>query len=246
MRHALVALLALLLAPVLVRAGVYAASPVQPHWSRADRTPVGLAPDPESEPAAVVQVYAARAYRWRGIFAVHSWIAVKPEGAARYTRYEVTGWGRPLRATSGDPDARWIGNDPDLLFDLRGPDAAAMIPRIEAAIAAYPHLGRGGYVLWPGPNSNSFVAAVARAVPGMALVLPPHAVGKDFAPGWVSLMPTPSNTGWQVSFAGYGGLAVGRMEGVELHVLGQTLGLDFARPALKLPALGRIGVDPSA
>ena len=117
-----------------------------------------------------------------------------------------------------------------------------MIPKIETAIAAYPHAERGGYTVWPGPNSNSFVAAIARAVPELDLTLPPHAVGKDFAPGWVSLMQTPSNTGWQVSFAGYAGFAFGRVEGLELHVLGQTLGVDILRPALKFPTLGRVGM----
>ncbi len=238
MQRFLIVLLVLLFGPVLLRAAVYAASDQQAHWSSADWSSAGLAPDPKSEPRAVVQVYAARAYRWRGIFAVHSWIAVKKAGATRYTRYEVTGWGRPLRISDG----RWVGNVPDILFDRRGPQAAAMIPQIEAAIAAYPHGERGGYTVWPGPNSNSFVAAIARAVPELDLTLPPHAVGKDFAPGWVSLMQTPSNTGWQVSFAGYAGFAFGRAEGLELHLLGQTLGIDVLRPALKFPALGRVGM----
>ncbi len=228
---------------MLARVAVYAASDPQPHWRQADWSPAGLAPDPQAATEAIVQIYAARAYRWRGIFSVHCWIAVKPEGASDYARYEVMGWGRPLRATNGPPDGRWVGSLPELLFERRGPQAAAMIPQIEAAIAAYPYAERGGYTVWPGPNSNTFVAAIARAVPALDLTLPPHAVGKDFAPGWVSFMPTPSNTGWQLSFAGYAGLALGAAEGLELHVLGQTLGVDILRPALKLPAVGRIGLS---
>ena len=246
MRRFVIILLILLFGPVLVRAAVYAASDPQAHWRDADWTSAGLAPDPLSEPEAVVQVYAARAYRWRGIFAVHTWIAVKKAGANGYTRYEVTGWGRPLRVSNGPADGRWVGNVPELLFDRRGAQAAAIIPQIEAAIDAYSHNERGGYTVWPGPNSNSFVAAIARAVPDLDLTLPPHAVGKDFAPGWVSLLPTPSNTGWQVSFAGYAGFAVGRAEGVVLHVLGQTLGVDLLRPALKFPALGRVGMSAAS
>src|SRR6185437_12955481 len=42
---------------------------------------------------AVIQVYAARAVAWRGIFAVHTWIVVKPTDALRFTRYEVLGFG---------------------------------------------------------------------------------------------------------------------------------------------------------
>src|SRR2546423_575842 len=70
-------------------------------WYEARRDPTGLAPDPAGTPEAVVQVYAARAVSWRGVVAVHTWIAVKPTGAGRYTRYEglrVSGFAlRPCR-----------------------------------------------------------------------------------------------------------------------------------------------------
>jgi len=35
----------------------------------------------------------ARAVSWRGVFSMHTWIAVKPSGAPRYARYEVLGFG---------------------------------------------------------------------------------------------------------------------------------------------------------
>ena len=54
-------------------------------WRTASREPVGLAPDPATTPEAVVQVYAARTWGWRGYFGVHTWVAVKPAGAAEYT-----------------------------------------------------------------------------------------------------------------------------------------------------------------
>lgn len=220
---------------------VYAASDPQAHWSSADRSSVGLAPDPASYSGAIVQVYSARAYRWRGVFGVHSWLALKAEGEARYTRYDVTGWGRALRTGFGAPDGRWVGNEPVLLFEARGAAAEAMIPHIEAAVSQYPYAGRGAYTVWPGPNSNSFIAAIARQVPEMTIAMSPLAVGKDYAPGWFSVMQTPSNTGWQISIGGYAGIALARIEGIELHILGQTLGVDVLRPALKLPGLGRVG-----
>ncbi len=37
------------------------------------------------------------------------------------------------------------------------------------------------------------------------------------------------------------GLTAGLAEGLELNLLGMTFGLDFLRPALKLPFVGRIG-----
>jgi uncharacterized protein DUF3750 len=61
-------------------------------WRTASHRSVGLAPDPATHPEAIVQVYASRAFGWRGAFAVHTWLAAKPPGADRYTRYEVIGW----------------------------------------------------------------------------------------------------------------------------------------------------------
>lgn len=246
MRSVLLGIAVLLIAPVLVSAASYALSAKQSHWSRADRSPSGLSPDPAATPEAVVQVFASRAYRWRGIFAVHSWIVVKPAGADQYLRFDVMGWGRPLRVNAFPPDGRWFGRDPDIVYDVRGAAAEAMIPDIVAVVESYPYGDHGGYGLWPGPNSNTFVAFVARQVPGFDPHLSPLAVGKDFAETWLSIMPTPSNTGWQLSAKGYAGVALGWVEGLEFHVLGSTLGLDVRRPAIKLPGLGRIGWPAAA
>jgi hypothetical protein len=39
----------------------------------------------------VIQVYAARAWGWKGVVAVHTWLILKRANAAGYTRYEVVG-----------------------------------------------------------------------------------------------------------------------------------------------------------
>ena len=44
------------------------------------------------------------------------------------------------------------------------------------------------------------------------------------------------------SLAGLIGLSAGMRSGLELHLLGQSFGIDFLRPAIKIPAVGRIGV----
>ena len=92
-------------------------SAIGDNWRRANPAPVGLAPDPAEVTEPVIQVYAARAVRWRGYFGVHTWIAVKPQDAPRFTVYEVNGW--RLRRTGssvsiGDrpPDSHWFGNTP--------------------------------------------------------------------------------------------------------------------------------------
>ena len=51
------------------------------HWSTASRQSSNQAPDPATTPEAIVQVYAARAFSWRGAFGIYPWFAVKPAGA---------------------------------------------------------------------------------------------------------------------------------------------------------------------
>ncbi len=58
-----------------------------------------------------------------------------------------------------------------------------MIPAIEQAVEDYRYSEVGDYRLWPGPNSNSFIAAILREVPGMNATMPPNAIGRDFRPG---------------------------------------------------------------
>jgi Protein of unknown function (DUF3750) len=115
-----------------------------------------------------------------------------------------------------------------------------LIDRVEAAVRAYPY--PASYRTWPGPNSNTFTAFVGRAVPELRLDLPPTAVGKDFLAGGAPVGLAPSGTGVQLSLLGLAGLLVGWEEGVELNLLGLTFGVDWNRPALKLPGVGRLGI----
>ncbi len=62
-------------------------------WRTASRESIGIAPDPATTPEAVVQVYAARAYGWRGAIGSHTWIAVKPEGVLELPVLAMTGLG---------------------------------------------------------------------------------------------------------------------------------------------------------
>ena len=213
-------------------------------WRTASRESAGIAPDPAEHSEAIVQVYAARAYSWRGVFGVHSWIAVKPTDALEFTVYEVVGWrvrwGSPAVAISNRPaDGRWFNSVPDLLADVRGPGVDQLIKRIDAAARNYPYMDE--YRVWPGPNSNTFVAHVARQVPELKLDLPPTAIGKDFIPGGDIIAKTPSGTGYQVSLFGLLGLMVGREEGLEVNLLGLTFGFDPGDMAVKLPVAGRLG-----
>ncbi|SHF76016.1 Protein of unknown function [Modicisalibacter ilicicola DSM 19980] len=209
------------------------------HWATADRSPTRLAPHPDRVRDAVVQVYAARAFNWRGAFAVHTWIATKVANAPYYQVHEVTRWYRSTTTTHRQsPDRAWYGSAPWLLADYRGEMAARMIPGIIAAVADYP--GAMEYDVWPGPNSNTFVAWVVRRVPELRVHLPAIAVGKDYLPEGV-LAKAPSGSGYQLSLGGVFGWVVALEEGIELNLLGLTLGIDLTYPALKLPGIGRVG-----
>ena len=203
----------------------------------------GAAPSADGHPQAIVQVYAARAARWRGIFGVHSWIAYKPAGADAYERAEVIGWGAQYRSSvvvkrPGSPDQYWYGKAPDLLFELRGEAAEQAIAQLESAIESYPYADR--YRVWPGPNSNTFTAHVLREVDLLRVDLPPTAIGKDYVDG-PGLMPTPSNTGYQFSVYGVLGASLALEEGFEINLGGANYGLDLNWPAIRIPAVGRLG-----
>ena len=152
-------------------------------WRDARRDSAGLAPDPVQYEDAVVQVYAAAVYGWRGLVADHSWVTTKPRGAAEYRRYEAIGWrlrraGTVVATGPGVPDAYWFGAEPKLLLDIRGEAAEALIERIDAASDCYPWADR--YTAWPGPNSNTYVQWIALAVPELELSLPWRALGKNW------------------------------------------------------------------
>lgn len=228
----------LMLFVLLVGRGVIAQD-----WRTASHEPVGLAPDPAATPEAVVQVYGARTWGWRGNFGVHTWVAVKPAGAPAYTVYEVIGWrlrwaDSVVAIHARAPDARWYGNEPELYAEKRGEEAEKLIPRIDAAALSYPYAK--DYSAWPGPNSNTFVAWITRAVPELAVDLPPTAIGKDYL-GDSVVGTAPSGRGVQLSIGGVLALTLSGVEGLEVNLLGLTFGINPFDPALKLPLLGRLG-----
>ena len=90
--------------------------------------PVGAAeaPHPASHPGAVIQVYGADVWGFRGKFAIHTWVATKGENESDYTIHQVIGWrarrGRSVVAVSeGNPARPWFGSPAVLLHDERGP-----------------------------------------------------------------------------------------------------------------------------
>ncbi len=200
-----------------------------------------LAPDPITVREAVVQVYGARTLGVKGLFGVHTWVAVKPTDATEWTVHEVIGW--RLRwaesvvvARNRVPDGRWFGSEPELYAEKRGAGVDELIKRIDKAARDYPFAGQ--YTLWPGPNSNTFTAWIARAVPELEVDLPATAIGKDYL-GASIFSTAPSGSGFQLSLAGLFGVAASGVEGIELNLLGLSFGIGPS--GIKLPLVGRIG-----
>jgi len=211
-------------------------------WATANWSSTRTLPPPSRSKPAMVRIYAARTGRWKGVFATHSWIVLKEEGANGYERWDKVGWGQPVRRNNYAPDGRWYGNNPRVVHEVRGEEATQLIPKIRAGIASYAYNARGDYRVWPGPNSNTFIASVLANIPELAATLPPTAIGKDFPHDGCWFGWTPSQTGFRVSLGGYAGLTFAWVEGLEINILGAVVGIDFRNPALKIPGFGRVGV----
>jgi hypothetical protein len=228
--------------PIAIGAGLGYAHGWPKNWRVASWDSSGLLPVAATVKPATVMVLATRTGRWKSIFAEHMSIVLKPEGARQWTRYDVVGWGNPVRKDAYAADALWYGNQPRVIWRLEGAAAAKLIPAIEDSIANYPHQGRGSYTVWPGPNSNTFVAWVVRHTPGFDAELSAVAVGKDWLGPGFATAEAPSKTGYTASWAGMIGGTVAWEEGVELHLLGSTIGVDVNDVGVKLPALGKLSV----
>jgi hypothetical protein len=152
-------------------------------WSTASRESAGIAPDPASTNEAVLQIYGAKAWGWRGWFGIHTWIAAKHTGEASYTVYDVVGWrshhNKPvLRIRHDIPDRYWYGEKPRVIKEYRGKGVDMLINSVDRAARAYPW--KTTYKVFPGPNSNSFTGWIARQVPELELDLPFTAIGSGY------------------------------------------------------------------
>ena len=85
-------------------------------------------------------VFAARSVRWRGIFAVHTWIVVKEKGAPTYSRNDYTAWSKPIRTNGFATDGRWFSALPTTIVD-----GERLIPRTRYVIENYKFRTYGDY-----------------------------------------------------------------------------------------------------
>jgi len=152
-------------------------------WRTASRESAGIAPVPSETNEAVLHVYGAKAWSWRGWFAIHTWIATKRTGEASYTVYDVVGWrghnGQPVVGITQDvPDRYWYGAKPRIIKAHRGVGVDELIDAVDEAVHAYPW--KTTYKAFPGPNSNTFTAWIAEQVPELDVELPFAAIGSGY------------------------------------------------------------------
>ncbi|WEX78304.1 DUF3750 domain-containing protein [Sinorhizobium numidicum] len=242
LRRLLAAFLFIYLLPALASAGWWYVKDRPQSWRDADWSSAGMLPEASQSPEAAIYVFSATTGGMKGAVASHAWIVTKEEGALAYGRYEKVGWGKPIRKNAYQADARWYSNEPRIVVAIKGAEAERLLSKVEQAIAAYPYSSPGTYRLWPGPNSNTFVAHVLRSVPELDAVLPPDAVGRDYLPGGRLFQVDTDGLDLHATLYGLAGISAGWRSGLELHFMGLVAGLDVARPAIKIPAIGRLGL----
>ena len=73
-------------------------------WHTASRESAGIAPLPSETRDAVLQVYGADAWGWRGWFAIHTWIAAKRSDSVHGHIVTRSEWPHPLWGWTRPPD----------------------------------------------------------------------------------------------------------------------------------------------
>ena len=212
-------------------------------WTKASRESANIAPLASIEKSAQVHLYVAKAFSWRGFFSVHSWIAIKEENAPSYKVFHVLMWklfyDKSAVSIEEDlPDRLWFNAKPEIIFSASKEKAKKMIPQIYAAAKSYPY--SSSYRAYPGPNSNSFISYIMRSTNGFTSSLPSNAIGKDWLCNGKFFSLSETRTGLQFSLYGLIGVIIGLYDGLELNIIGLSFGIDFIKPALKLPLIGRI------
>ena len=158
---------------------------------------------------------------WYTRFARHSWLDVRMQPAGAWVRLEIP---TPRSGVSvkriPDKDAmadrRW-GRAVHVRKALIGPQAVEPAKR---AVRLARDTRWPSYRGYPGPNSNTFVERMLHDLPELGATMDANAVGKDFG---AKLGISETAAGVELD-AWVLGLQVGWREGVELHLLGLTLG----------------------
>ncbi|MBL8753049.1 MAG: DUF3750 domain-containing protein [Planctomycetes bacterium] len=174
---------------------------------------------------------------WYTRFAEHAWVEIATPRGVERVEWNKGAFGilhSEIGRSGLIADERWE-RPVAVHATWRGDAARTLGERILAVCDTYPDAR--GYRAWPGPNSNTFMAWLARET-GMGVDLPPNAVGRDYTQ-WLAVGASTTGLGLRVDTPILGAGA-GLVEGVELHALGLTAGVGLWPPSLKVPFLPAI------
>lgn len=240
LKRLVLAILIIYVLPAIASAALWAIKERPGSWRDAKWSSAGVLPAADADEDAAIYILSAATGGMKGAIASHSWIVTKDRGSKDYSRYDKVGWGAPIRRNQYSPDAFWYSNTPHVVRAITGEEAARLIPAVEWAIRSYPYAQPGAYRLYPGPNSNSFVAHVLRSVPDLGVVLPPDAVGRDYLPDGRFFQIDADGRDLHATLFGLIGFSAGVRSGIEVHFLGLVAGIDVQNPGIKIPAFGTV------
>jgi hypothetical protein len=169
----------------------------------------------------------------------HAWIIANPVQGGSLLRYE---YGRHSAVPTKDPFEYFGAGDVALHGVLKADPAtiSRVIACLDVEDARY-YDDHPTYFPIPGPNSNTYVDRMLRLCK-IPFDLPGTAIGKDYR-GIIGASVTSGGTGVQLETWPLG-IKLGLTEGVEVHLFGLAIGVDFWPPALILPVNpGRLGFD---
>lgn len=162
----------------------------------------------------------------------HPWFATRRAGENDWQLFEVGGGG-----TMANPFDHRPYVEPILHGVWRGRTAERGIACLEREAPKWKAALH--YRFYPGPNSNTFGDVMLRRCK-LRASLPATSVGKDWR-GVIGVTRTTEGTGAQIETP-IVGLRVGLKEGVEIHIIGLSFGIDLWPPAIIVPlGPGRIG-----
>ena len=179
-----------------------------------------------------------------GLLAVHLYFVVSSGPDSPWERWEVWQWRNAFRERKNPKQKAYghlhvnlmdplsaIGGGPSFMVQTwSGETAAKIIAVIHEQAEKY--ISRR-YLLWPGPNSNTYIARIINYA-GVSASLPGTAIGKD----WDGLFPfnfsrDPFSLRFQTPLIG---INISLTDDLELNILGGTLlGINFRFHELKFP-----------
>lgn len=197
--------------------------------------PQSLTPPPNDE--TTVAVLSGSLGHPMNAIARHPWFAVRHAGDKVWATYEVGGGDGREEVDPFRDHTPYL--DPIVHKVWRGAEAeraAACIARVAPGVR---QRIEADYIFFPGPNSNTFGDEVLRAC-HLHASLSSTSVGKDYR-GLFGAGITSEGTGVQIETPVLG-FKIGLKEGIEVHIIGLSFGVDFWPPAVIVPwGTGRVG-----